>query len=220
MLRSDAGCPGRPQPMEHEMQRNPKILAFSGSSRKGSFNARLLKHAVDAVRAAGADVTTVDLRDLSLPLYDGDLEAGHGVPENAKILRTQMIAHDGFLMASPEYNGSVSALLKNTLDWCSRPVDGIDGLAPYRGKTVALLSASVSPFGGARGLIALRTIMAKMGAIVLGEDVAVPFAQNAFDDSGALTLSGTTQVVQTLATNFVKMTHTLHVLPALDGSVR
>jgi len=202
------------------MQRNPHILAFSGSSRKGSLNASLLKHAVAAVQAAGAEVTTIDLRALALPLYDGDLEAEHGVPENVKTLRAQMMAHDGFLVASPEYNGSVSALLKNALDWCSRPVGGTDGLAPYRGKTVALLSASVSPFGGARGLTALRSIMAKMGAVVLGEDVAVPFAQNAFDGSGALTHAGTTQLLQGLAANFVRLTHKIHVLPAVDGSPR
>ena len=202
------------------MQRNPKILAFSGSSRKGSLNVRLLKIAADAVRAAGAEVTTVDLRDLSLPVYDGDYEAEHGVPENVKTLRAQMMAHDGFLIASPEHNGSVSSLLKNTLDWCSRPADGIDGLAPYRGKTVALLSASVSPFGGVRGLISLRAIMAKVGSIILGEDVALPFAQNSFEENGALTNAATAQSVQTLAANFVKLTRTLHVQSAPDGGTR
>ncbi|RYH27813.1 MAG: NADPH-dependent oxidoreductase, partial [Alcaligenaceae bacterium] len=130
------------------MQRPPKFLAFSGSSRTGSFNVMLLRLATAEVVAAGGEVTTVDLRALALPIYDADLEASEGVPPAVKALRAQMMAHDGLLIASPEYNGAMPALLKNVLDWCSRPVDGTDGLAPYRGKTVALMAASLSPFGG------------------------------------------------------------------------
>lgn len=201
------------------MKRRPKILAFSGSSRKGSHNTRLLVTASGAVKAAGADVTSVDLRALALPIYDADMESDHGMPQSVQLLRKQMLAHDGFLIASPEHNGSVTALLKNALDWCSRPHGGVDGLAAYRGKTVALVAASVSPFGGVRGLIALRSIMAKMGAIVLPEDIALPFAQDAYDDSNALKNAGTQQALKSLAGSFVQLTYALHVCPTpQDGS--
>lgn len=172
--------------------------------------------AIEAAKAAGAEVTIVDLRELALPIYDGDLESDQGVPESVQSLRKQMLTHDGFLIASPEHNGSVTALLKNALDWCSRPFDGIDGLAAYRGKTVALLAASVSPFGGVRGLLALRAIMAKMGAIVLAEDVALPFAQDAYDDKNALKNVGTHQALQALASSFIQLTYAVQVQ---DGSL-
>lgn len=158
------------------MQRTPTILAFAGSVRKQSLNIRLLDIGVQAVRAAGAEVTLIDLRDFALPIYDSDLEADVGVPDNAKRLRELMMKHDGMLIASPEYNGSVSGLLKNTLDWCSRPAGDGDALAPYRGKIVGMMAASPSPFGGVRGLIALRSILAKMGAIAVPDDVCLPSA--------------------------------------------
>jgi chromate reductase len=200
------------------MNPSPKILAFSGSIRKGSFNEALLNVAVAALRTAGAEVTQINLRDFPLPIYDADFEIEFGVPENAKNLRALMLQHDGFLIASPEYNGSVTGLLKNTLDWCSRPTDDVDGLAPYRGRTVALVSASLSPFGGVRGLIDLRGILAKMGAIVLAEDVAVAGANNAFAEDGALNNPGTHQALEKLAANFVKLVHTMHVLPRQAGT--
>ena len=202
------------------MQQKPKILAFSGSSRKGSFNLQLLNLAAQAALTAGAELTCVDLRDFSLPIYDADLEVGQGIPEGVLVLRSLMMAHDGFLIASPEYNGSVSALLKNALDWCSRPAGGVEGLAPYRGKTVALMSASLSPFGGVRGLIALRGIMAKMGSIVLGDDLAVATAQNAFDENGQLVSASTAQALRALAINFVKFTYALHVQPVPEVTVQ
>src|SRR5258708_93711 len=104
-----------------------KILAFSGSSRKGSINKKLLDIAIQGARDAGADVTLFDLRELNLPIYDGDLEAEKGVPENVLKLREIMLEHQGLLIASAEYNGSVSALLKNSIDWASRPAGGLDG---------------------------------------------------------------------------------------------
>jgi chromate reductase len=121
-----------------------------------------------------------------MPIYDGDFEASDGIPAAALALRELLLSHQGFLVASPEYNGSVSALLKNSLDWCSRPAAGQDGLAPYRGKTVALLAASIGPFGGVRSLSHLRAIFSKMGSNVLADEVMVPTAQQAFTPEGAL----------------------------------
>jgi NAD(P)H-dependent FMN reductase len=166
------------------------ILAFSGSSRKGSWNARLLKVVCQHAESVGAGVTTVDLRDLGLPIYDGDVEAESGIPRQAIEFRKLLRSHRSMLIACPEYNGSVAPLLKNTLDWCSRPVDGQDGLAPFRGKHVAMVSASLGPFGGLRALGHLRAILSKMGAIVLADELSIPFAHQAFSDSGMLVDGG------------------------------
>ncbi|MGY1917463.1 NADPH-dependent FMN reductase [Pseudomonas tolaasii] len=193
-----------------------KILAFSGSTRKASLNVKLLNLAVAAAQVKGVQVTQIDLREFPLPIYDGDLEAVSGVPENALQLRELLLTHDGLLIASPEYNGSVTALLKNTLDWCSRPADGIDGLAPFRGKAVGLMAASLSPFGGLRGIIDLRGIMAKMGAVVLAEDVAIASAQNAFDATGAFVESNTAKLVDQFMSNFIGLVGKLH--PNTDTS--
>src|SRR5438093_295997 len=119
-----------------------KILAFAGSTRTDSFNKKLVHVAAEGARAAAAEVTFIDLRDFSLPLYDGDLEAASGLPENAKKLKQLMIAHHGFLISAPEYNSSISGVLKNAIDWASRAErDDEPPLICFRGKTVALISA-------------------------------------------------------------------------------
>jgi NAD(P)H-dependent FMN reductase len=188
------------------MERKPKILAFAGSARRESWNKKLLRIAVTATGEAGGEITLIELADYPLPFYNGDLEAESGVPDNAVKLREIMFNHDGFLIASPEYNGSVSALLKNTLDWCSRPAGGEEGLASYRGKITGLMAASPGPFGGIRGLSHLRAIMGKMGATVLGDDIAVPFAHKAFDSEGVLTDAGARGLLKGFCSNLVTST--------------
>ena len=101
---------------------NVRIVALAGSLRSGSFNKKLIKIAATGARAAGAAVTEVDLRDIPLPLYDGDVEREHGLPPNAKVFKRLLIEHHGFLISSPEYNSAISAVLKNAIDWASRPV--------------------------------------------------------------------------------------------------
>lgn len=159
-----------------------KLLAVSGSTRSGSFNQRLLDLAADQARAAGAEVTAISLRDFQLPLYDADLEA-EAFPEPADRLRALFIAHHGFLIASPEFNGSVSGVLKNAIDWASRPRAGepMTALPAFRGKVAGVMSASISPFGGLRGLLALRQILGTIQTLVATEQVLVPFAERAFD---------------------------------------
>lgn len=166
---------------------NPKILAFAGSTRTGSFNKKLLHVAAEAARAAGAEVTVVDLRDLALPLFDGDAEDANGLPEGAKRFKTLMREHDGFLIASPEYNSSITGVLKNALDWASRAeTDDEPPLVAFRGKVATLMSASPGALGGLRGLVHLRAILGNIGVIVLPDQVAVSAAHEAFDDAGQL----------------------------------
>lgn len=161
-----------------------RVLAFSGSERTGSFNARLLALVSREFEAQGVAVTAVSLRDQALPLYDGDVEAEGGVPAGAVRLRELIAGHDGLLVACPEYNGSVTPLLKNALDWCSRPVNGQSGLAPFQLKPVLIVGTSVGPFGGLRAIGHLRAILGKMGALVMPEDLAVPHADRAFAGDG------------------------------------
>ena len=154
----------------------PKILAFSGSARDDSYNRRALTHAVAGAQAAGAEVTLLHLRDFPLPIYDGDLEAREGIPAPALQLKELFKAHHGLLIASPEYNSSFSALLKNTLDWVSRAHEGESGLVPYRNKVAALVAASTGPLGGARGLRQLREILAVLGVLVVPRQHTVAHA--------------------------------------------
>ena len=182
----------------------PKILAFAGSSRSASFNKKLAKFAAQAARAAGAEVTFIDLRDYPLPLFDEDLETENGLPENAFKLKTLLNEHQGFIIASPEYNSSVTALLKNTIDWASRAASDTEPpLASFKGKTAALLSASPGALGGLRGLVHLRAILGNIGVIVLPDQVALPKAHEAFDDAGALKEDRTAKQVTALAQSLV-----------------
>ncbi len=154
----------------------PKILAFSGSARTDSYNRRALEHAVAGARAAGAEVSLIHLRDFSLPIYDGDLEARTGLPASVLELKRLFKVHHGLLIASPEYNSSISALLKNALDWVSRAHEGESGLVPYRNKIAALVAASTGPLGGVRGLRQLREILAVLGVLVLPGQHTIPHA--------------------------------------------
>ncbi|MCZ6765532.1 MAG: NAD(P)H-dependent oxidoreductase [bacterium] len=166
------------------MSRAPKILAFSGSARTGSFNKLLVQVAAVGARDAGAEVTYVDLRDLPMPLYDGDLEECDGMPANAQTFRELMIEHDGFLISSPENNRSISSLLKNTIDWASRKFRDLPGNAAYKGKVAAIMSASPGGLGGLRGLYHLRDILVSMGTMVLPDQRAVSGAMKAFNSDG------------------------------------
>lgn len=168
------------------MESKPKILAFAGSTRQDSFNKKVLSIAVQGARNAGAEVTIIDLRDIPMPLYDGDFEKEYGIPENGKKLMNLMIEHDGFLIASPEYNRSVSGVLKNAIDWASRPVKGMSSLKAFDGKVACLMSASDGALGGLRGLFALRWILENIKVLVLPKQGTVPKANEAFDENGKL----------------------------------
>jgi len=168
------------------MDYTPKVLAFAGSTRVESFNKKLLRIAIGGARAAGAEVTHLDLRDLPMPLYDGDLEAREGLPDNAKRLKQLMIEHDGLLISAPEYNSSISGVLKNAIDWASRPEPNEPPLVAFTGKVAVLMSASPGALGGLRGLAAVRSILGNINVLILPNQVAVPRASAAFDEGGNL----------------------------------
>lgn len=162
----------------------PKILVFAGSIRTGSHNSRLAALATKELTLAGAHVTRISLVDYPLPLYDGDLEAKSGPPDNAVKLKRLMSAHQGVFIASPEYNASVTPLLKNTIDWISRVRErGEEPLAMYRSRVFAIGGASDGAYGAMRSLIALRQVLELgCGALVIPEQIAVMRASEAFDE--------------------------------------
>ena len=185
----------------------PKFLAFAGSLRTDSYNKKLAKIAAQAVEQAGGLVTLIDLRDLALPLFDQDLEDASGLPEGAKRLKTLMVESDGFIIASPEYNSSITAALKNAIDWASRSEsDDEPDLLAYRGKTAALLSASPGALGGMRALVTLRWVLGNIGVHVLPDQVTISAAYDAFDEAGALKDDSKAKRVAGLAKQLVEFT--------------
>lgn len=166
---------------------NPiRVLAFAGSLRRDSWNKKLVRIAAEGARAAGAEVTVLDLRDVEMPLYDEDLERASGLPEGAKRFKQMLLAHQAILISSPEYNSSISAVLKNAIDWASRAEPGEKPLACFDGKVAGLVSASPGALGGLRGLVTVRSILGNIRVLVVPEQVAVGKAHEAFDADGNL----------------------------------
>ncbi|MEE9354486.1 MAG: NAD(P)H-dependent oxidoreductase [Methylococcaceae bacterium] len=162
------------------------ILAFSGSTRRDSFNQRLVREAAKGVETGGLTVSLISLRDYPMPLFDQDLEAELGQPESLKELKQLMLSHQGLLLACPEYNSSISGVLKNTIDWLSRKKPDEAPLVCFKGKVVSLMSASPGKLGGLRGLVHIRSILSNVGCIVLPEQIAIPDAHNVFDENGQI----------------------------------
>ncbi|EDY18746.1 NADPH-dependent FMN reductase [Chthoniobacter flavus Ellin428] len=188
----------------------PKLVAFAGSLRTRSFNKKLITIAAEAARAAGAEVTVVDLRELNLPLFDQDIEDSTGLPDGAKKFKTLLRESDGFLIASPEYNSSITAALKNAIDWASRSEsDDEPDLVAFRGKTAALCSASPGALGGMRSLMTVRSILGNIGVCVVPEQVTVPKAHEAFEDSGKLKDERKAKQLAALAQSLVEFTRKL-----------
>lgn len=158
-----------------------KVIAFSGSLRQASFNTAIVRIAAEGAKAAGAEVTVVELRDFAMPIYDGDLEAASGMPEEAKRFKQLLLSHQAMLIASPEHNSSMSAALKNALDWASRSAPGEPGLAAFAGKTAALCAASTGGLGGVRGLVSLRSMLGNIGVLVLTQQVTISKAGEAIE---------------------------------------
>jgi chromate reductase, NAD(P)H dehydrogenase (quinone) len=164
-----------------------KILVIPGSLRTGSHNARLAAAAAYEFAQAGVDVTRISLADFPLPIYDGDLQTKSGVPKNAVNLKRMIGAHDGVVIVTPEYNSSVPPLLKNTIDWVTRVQDSHETRGQiFREKPFAIAAASESRLGGTRALAALRLILTACRATVIANQLALSFADQAYDDADRL----------------------------------
>jgi NAD(P)H-dependent FMN reductase len=164
-----------------------KILVIPGSLRTGSLNARLAAAAAYEFAQAGVEVTRISLSDFPLPIYDGDLQTRSGVPKHAINLKRMMSAHHGVLFVTPEYNGSVPALVKNTIDWVSRVQEAHETrYQVFRERAFAIAAASESRFGGSRSLAALRLILTACHATVIPNQLALSFAAEAYDDMDRL----------------------------------
>lgn len=188
-----------------------EILGFAGSARRESFNKLLLRAALRGAVSAGASCTFLDLRDYPLPVYDADLEAKEGLPAQAVELRRIFSASDGFLVSAPEYNGSISALLKNTIDWISRSESAQPDLSPYSGKTAAIMAASPGPLGGLRGLRIVRELFNNLGITVLPTQITLRAAHEEFSDSGELLRESQQARVAALGRELAEVTRSLRV---------
>lgn len=164
----------------------PKILAFAGSLRRDSYNKKLVQIAIKGAEEAGATVTYIDLKDYPLPVYDQDLEDSQGIPDNAHKLKELMLAHDAFLISSPEYNSSIPGGFKNMIDWTSRPRPNEVYLCCFIDKVVTLMSASPGELGGLRSLVHVRAMFGNLFSLVLPKQKSIPKADQAFDAAGNL----------------------------------
>jgi NAD(P)H-dependent FMN reductase len=187
----------------------PKVLAFSGSLRNASFNHLLVESAAAGARKAGAEVTVIRLADFALPLYDQEVE-DRGTPDSVKRLKDTFRAHHGLLIASPEYNSSVSAALKNAIDWISRPEPGQAPLSCFTGKVAGLLAASPGALGGLRGLVHLRAILGNINVLVLPDQFALSKAHEAFDEGRALKDARTRDTVEAIGAKVAQTIAKLH----------
>jgi NAD(P)H-dependent FMN reductase len=165
---------------------NAELVTLAGSLRAGSFNRQLSRLAARIAREAGATVTELDLREFPLPLFDEDLERDSGIPERALELKRAFKRADGVVFACPEYNSSITAVMKNTIDWISRPVAGERPFEPFEGKLGLLLSASPGALGGLRGLVIVRLLLGNLRMVVLPDQLTISHADRAFSAEGSL----------------------------------
>lgn len=188
----------------------PSILAFAGSLRRNSFNKKLVAIAAQGARDAGADVTLIDLADYPMPIYDGDIESENGIPDNALKLKELMKSHHGFLISAPEYNSSISAALKNAIDWTSRPMEGESRLECFVDKVIGLMAASPGGLGGLRGIFHVRDILLNINSIVLPNQFALSGANDAFDEDDNLRDDDKRKKVIAIAEAVVNTVRKLH----------
>jgi NAD(P)H-dependent FMN reductase len=190
------------------MPDKPTILAFAGSARKGSWNKQLLAAVVEEARAAGAEVTHLDLADFPMPLYNGDIQDESGLPESAAKLVALIQAHQALLVASPEYNSQTTPLFKNTIDWCS-----VGDVNPFTGKVAAVVSASPGPFGGVRSALLARSLLMKLGCHVIPAQCTLSRAHEAFDENRRLKNPRSLETAREVAAQLVRTTAKLNAAP-------
>ncbi len=188
------------------MAKKIKILAFAGSLRENSYNKRVVRAAMAGAEKAGAEITYVDLRDYPMPIYDDDLLEREGFPQAATDLQKLLLEHDGFLIASPEYNGSLPAALKNPIDWTSRQHGYLKTGEAFEGKMAAIMTASPGGFGGIRCLGHLRSILSILGVNVLPSEIAVGKVHEMFDgDAAEMTNDKMREILETLGASVYDM---------------
>ncbi len=165
-----------------------RLLFFAGSTREGSFNRKLASLAHHIAEANGIEAVLASLKDYPMPIYNGDLEAEDGPPERARAFKALLHEYQGVFIASPEYNSSVTPLLKNTLDWVSRVREkGESGLDVFKSRVFAIGGASPGHYGAMRSLLQLRQILEiGLGATVIPQQIAVHRARDAFEADGSL----------------------------------
>ena len=193
------------------MAKKPKILALAGSLREHAFSKRVLRAAMAGAREAGAEVTEIDLRDYPMPLYNADEHAARGFDENALRLQRLLSEHDGLLISSPEYNGSLPGALKNAIDWASRKSDEFGQIEVFKGKVAAIMTASPGAFGGIRCLVHLRGILSIMLVNVLPSEIAVSLVGGKFEeDSDRMTDEKTKNILEDLGASLADMLRKTH----------
>ncbi len=185
------------------MSNRPKILSFAGSLREGSLNKKVLRVAVEGARAAGAEVTVIDLRDFDMPIYNADNHEKEGFPENAVKFQELLLAHNGLLICSPEYNGSLPGGMKNAIDWASRVRGDQKMYAAFKNKVAGIMTASPGSFGGLRCLGHLRGVLTISTVHVLPLEIAVTFAHEKFDGD-EMTDEKTRKLLETLGASVAK----------------
>jgi chromate reductase, NAD(P)H dehydrogenase (quinone) len=187
-----------------------RLLFFAGSARTASYNKKLARLGTMIAEANGIPATFLDLADYPMPIYNGDLEAAEGQPENAKKLKAVMEAHTGIFIASPEYNASITPLLKNALDWVGRPQAGVPQQV-FKTRLFALGSASTGALGGLRSLTTTRQVLELgLGALVLPDQFAVPRANEAFGEDGHLKNKDAQETFKALIQRLARAAHVLH----------
>ncbi|MEM7426149.1 MAG: NAD(P)H-dependent oxidoreductase [Pseudomonadota bacterium] len=187
------------------MPKKIKILAFAGSARPGSYNAQLVRIAGRAAESAGAEVTYLDLSEISLPLFDQHTQINEGFPDAAVQLKELMPQQDGFLFSSPEYNASIAAPMKNMIDWVSRSLPGEGWKICFAGKAAAIMCASTGGLGGLRSLAHMRDILSAMHVLVLPQQVTVGNAKDAFSEDGGLNDADLQERTEALGTALVEL---------------
>jgi chromate reductase, NAD(P)H dehydrogenase (quinone) len=193
------------------MTQKPKILAFSGSLREHSFNKRVLKTATRGAEHAGAEVTYIDLRDYPMPIYNADDHEQNGMDENALRFQGLLTQHHGLLIASPEYNGSLPAALKNAIDWASRPNEQYGRSDVFPGKVAAMITASPGSLGGVRCLAHLRGVLTSVGVIVLPAEISVGLAGTKFNGNDEEMLDHRMKtILEGLGASLVEMLTNVH----------
>ena len=186
-----------------------QVIALAGSLRSQSYNKKLVKIAAKGAEEQGAHIVYVDLADYPIPLFSEDLEA-EGTPAAVNDLKHLFAQSQGILLASPEYNGSISGVLKNVIDWLSRPSQGIDIGSAFDGKVAGIMAASPGGLGGLRGLGHVRDILNNLGTIVNPKQIAVPAAYEVFNDEGGLIDAELEQRVKALGAQVANMASRLN----------